>query len=147
MAWPRAAVWPAVAALYPSWGDDPQAGSWAGLPVIAAFPWNPDAPRRGMLSSSPAGMNRTFGILPWPPVAPEDDFAGKLGAWRTVEGGRENTVDSLRKLTGGAGPDTRVECTGRPEAVAAAFEAARKGGRVGIAGEQEQATDCRSASP
>ena len=67
------------------------------------------------------------------------DLAEKLGAWRTVEAGRRNTVDRLRRLTGGAGPDTCLECTGRPEAVAAAFEAARKGGKVGIVGEQDQA--------
>ena len=68
------------------------------------------------------------------------ELAEKLGAWRTVEGGSAGTVDSLRKLTGGAGPDTCLECTGRPEAVAAAFEAAGKGGKVGIAGEQPEAT-------
>ena len=67
------------------------------------------------------------------------NLAEKLGAWKTVEAGKPNTIDRLRKLTGGAGPDTCLECAGRPEAVAAAFEAARKGGKVGIAGEQDQA--------
>jgi len=67
------------------------------------------------------------------------DLAEKLGAWRTVEAGKRNTIDRLRRLTDGAGPDTCLECTGRPEAVAAAFEAARKGGKVGIVGEQDQA--------
>jgi threonine dehydrogenase-like Zn-dependent dehydrogenase len=68
------------------------------------------------------------------------DLAEKLGAWKTVEAGRQNTLDRLRKLTGGAGPDTCLECTGRPEAVAMAFEAARKGGKLGIVGEQGEAT-------
>jgi len=67
------------------------------------------------------------------------NLAEKLGAWKTVEAGKTNTIDRLRKLTGGAGPDTCLECAGRPDAVAAAFEAARKGGKVGIAGEQDQA--------
>jgi len=66
-------------------------------------------------------------------------LAEKLGAWKTIDAGRKNTVDRLRKLAGGEGPDTCLECTGRPEAVAAAFEAARKGGSVGIVGEQPQA--------
>jgi threonine dehydrogenase-like Zn-dependent dehydrogenase len=68
------------------------------------------------------------------------ELAEKLGARRTVEGGNAGTVGELRELTGGAGPDTCLECTGRPEAVAAAFEAAGKGGKVGIAGEQPEAT-------
>ena len=68
------------------------------------------------------------------------DLAEKLGAWKTVEAGKTNTIDRLRKLTGGAGPDTCLECTGRPEAVAAAFEATRKGGKLGLVGEQDQAT-------
>jgi threonine dehydrogenase-like Zn-dependent dehydrogenase len=67
------------------------------------------------------------------------ELARRLGAWETVEAGKAETVDRLRQLTGGAGPDTCLECTGRPEAVAAAFEAARKGGKVGIVGEQGEA--------
>ncbi len=67
-------------------------------------------------------------------------LAEKLGAWKTVEAGKKTTIDRLRKLTGGAGPDTCLECTGKPAAVAAAFEAARKGGKVGIVGEQDQAS-------
>ena len=67
------------------------------------------------------------------------DLAEKLGAWKTVEAGTTSTIDTLRMLTGGAGPDTCLECAGRPDAVAAAFEAARNGGKVGIVGEQDQA--------
>jgi L-iditol 2-dehydrogenase len=66
-------------------------------------------------------------------------LAEKLGAWKTVEAGKANTIARLRKLTAGAGPDTCLECTGRPEAVAAAFEAARQGGKLGLVGEQGQA--------
>lgn len=67
------------------------------------------------------------------------DLAEKLGAWKTVEAGKRNTLERLLKLTGGDGPDTCLECTGRPEAVAMAFEATGKGGRIGIVGEQPQA--------
>jgi threonine dehydrogenase-like Zn-dependent dehydrogenase len=67
------------------------------------------------------------------------NLAEKLGAWKTVDAGRRNSIDRLRKLTDGAGPDTCLECSGKPEAVTAAFDAARKGGKVGIVGEQDQA--------
>ena len=62
-------------------------------------------------------------------------LAEKLGAWKTVNADKK-TVERLRKLTAGAGPDTCLECTGKPEPVALAFEAARKGGKLGIVGEQ-----------
>jgi propanol-preferring alcohol dehydrogenase len=66
-------------------------------------------------------------------------LAEKLGAWKTVNADKK-VIERLRKLTGGAGPDICLECTGKPEPVALAFEAARKGGKLGIVGEQGQAT-------
>lgn len=66
-------------------------------------------------------------------------LAEKLGAWKTVNADAK-TVARLRRLTGGAGPDTCLECTGKPAAVAAAFEAARCGGQVGLVGEQPEAS-------
>ena len=66
-------------------------------------------------------------------------LAENLGAWKSVAAGRESTIADLRALTGGAGPDTCLECAGKPGPVAAAFEAARKGGKVGIVGEQGEA--------
>ncbi len=66
-------------------------------------------------------------------------LAEKLGAWKTVDAGRKDTVARLRKLTGGAGPDTCLDCTGKPEPVATAFEAVRKGGKIGIVGEKDHA--------
>jgi threonine dehydrogenase-like Zn-dependent dehydrogenase len=62
-------------------------------------------------------------------------LAEKLGAWKTVNADQK-TVERLRKLTDGAGPDICLECTGKPEPVAQCFEAARKGGKLGIVGEQ-----------
>ncbi len=64
------------------------------------------------------------------------DLAEKLGAWKTVEANKKNTIDKLRKLTGGCGPDTCLECTGKPDPVTNAFEAVRKGGKIGLVGEQ-----------
>jgi threonine dehydrogenase-like Zn-dependent dehydrogenase len=66
-------------------------------------------------------------------------LAEKMGAWKTVDASKKTVVAQLRKLTGGAGPDTCLECTGRPEPVPLAFEAARKGGKLGIVGEQGNA--------
>ena len=66
-------------------------------------------------------------------------LAERLGAWKTV-GADGQTVERLRELTCGAGPDTCLECTGKPAAVAASFEAARCGGKVGVVGEQPEAT-------
>jgi threonine dehydrogenase-like Zn-dependent dehydrogenase len=65
-------------------------------------------------------------------------LAEKIGAWKTVNADKK-TVERLRKLTGGAGPDTCLECTGKPDPVATAFEAVRNGGKLGIVGEQGQA--------
>ena len=65
-------------------------------------------------------------------------LAEKLGAWKTVNADKK-TVERLRKLTGGAGPDTCLECTGKPAPVATAFEAVRNGGKLGIVGEQGEA--------
>lgn len=79
---------------------------------------------------------RVIGVDPSPY---RRDLAATLGAWETVEAGKTNTIDRLRELTGGAGPDTCLECAGRPDALAVALEAARKGGKVGVAGEQEEA--------
>lgn len=65
-------------------------------------------------------------------------LAEKLGAWKTVNADKK-TVERLRKLTGGAGPDTCLECTGKPDPVATAFEAVRNAGKLGIVGEQGNA--------
>lgn len=66
-------------------------------------------------------------------------LAEKLGAWKTVHVDGM-TIERLRELTGGTGPVTCLECTGKPAAVAASFEAARCGGKVGLVGEQPEAT-------
>ncbi len=63
----------------------------------------------------------------------------KLGCWKTVDGAKKGIVERLRKLTGD-GPDICLEATGKPEPVARCFEAVRKGGKIGIVGEQGNAS-------
>lgn len=77
---------------------------------------------------------RVIGVdfSPWRRKFAED----KLGCWKTVDASKKGVVDKLRKLTGGAGPDICLEATGKPDPVATAFEAVRKGGKIGLVGEQ-----------
>lgn len=61
----REATGKCLGMLYTSWADNPREDAWAGLPVTAAFAWNPDdPPALEMLPWSPAEMNRTWGVLP-----------------------------------------------------------------------------------
>lgn len=64
----------------------------------------------------------------------------KLGCWKTVDASKKGVVEKLRKLTGGDGPDICLEATGKPDPVTRCFEAVRKGGKIGIVGEQGQAS-------
>ncbi len=66
-------------------------------------------------------------------------LAEKLGAWKTLNADKK-IVERLRRLTNGRGPDICLECTGKPEPVALCMEATRKGGKVGIVGEQSLAS-------
>jgi len=66
-------------------------------------------------------------------------LAEKLGAWKTLSADKK-IIERLRRLTNGRGPDICLECTGKPEPVALCMEATRKGGKVGIVGEQSLAS-------
>ncbi len=66
-------------------------------------------------------------------------LAWQLGATVSVNPQEVDAVKVLRDLTGGEGPDVCYECTGRPEGVSLAFEACKKGGKIGIVGEQPEA--------
>ena len=59
-------------------------------------------------------------------------LATRLGAAATIDVSRESLVDA----TAGAGliPDVVLECSGRPEAFAAAIKVVRSGGRIGVLG-------------
>lgn len=57
-------------------------------------------------------------------------FAEKLGADETVNGGKENVVEEVRRLTGGYGVDVSIEAIGLPATWEQALKLARKGGTI-----------------
>jgi L-iditol 2-dehydrogenase len=72
-------------------------------------------------------------------VVPERLAAAReLGADLVVDAGRENIVEVITELTGGAGADFAVECAGRQATRAQAIELVRKFGRVGCYGHAEK---------
>ncbi|MEC3918678.1 zinc-dependent alcohol dehydrogenase family protein [Nocardia sp. CDC160] len=56
--------------------------------------------------------------------------AAKLGADVTINGGRENALDIVHRLTAGLGADVTIEAVGIPETFETAVELARPGGHV-----------------
>jgi L-iditol 2-dehydrogenase len=58
------------------------------------------------------------------------DFARKIGADETINGGRENTVERVKQLTNGYGADVVIEAIGLPATWEQALRLARKGGTV-----------------
>jgi L-iditol 2-dehydrogenase len=58
------------------------------------------------------------------------DVAQELGAMEVVNGGRENVVEKVRRLTGGYGADVVIEAIGLPSTWEQAPRLARKGGTV-----------------
>lgn len=56
------------------------------------------------------------------------ELALRLGASHAVNAGREDLLEAINRITGGRGVDLAVEAAGRPEAMEAAFKAARRGG-------------------
>ena len=58
------------------------------------------------------------------------NFARKLGADETVNAGKENVVEKVRRLTGGYGTDVVIEAIGLPATWEQALKLVRKGGTV-----------------
>ncbi len=58
------------------------------------------------------------------------NFARKLGADETVNAGKENVVEKVRRLTGGYGADVVIEAIGLPATWEQALKMVRKGGTV-----------------
>jgi len=58
------------------------------------------------------------------------DFARKLGADETINAGKENVVEKVRRLTGGYGADVVIEAIGLPATWEQALKLVRKGGTV-----------------
>lgn len=68
------------------------------------------------------------------------ELARELGADVVVDSSQEDPVERLRELTGGAGVDVAVDCSGSPAAQNAALDAARRNGRVAFVGESRETT-------
>jgi len=58
------------------------------------------------------------------------NFARKLGADETINAGKENFVEKVRRLTGGYGADVVIEAIGLPATWEQALKLVRKGGAV-----------------
>ena len=58
------------------------------------------------------------------------NFAKKLGADETINGGKENAVEKVRQLTAGYGADVVIEAIGLPATWEQALKLARKGGTI-----------------
>jgi len=58
------------------------------------------------------------------------DVAKRIGADETVNAGKENTVEKVRRLTDGYGADVVIEAIGLPATWEQALKLARKGGTV-----------------
>ena len=60
-------------------------------------------------------------------------IAEKMGADVTLNAGREDVAEAVRRLTGGRGADAAIDITGSQQAITAAVKALRSGGRfVGV---------------
>lgn len=76
--------------------------------------------------------------------------AERFGATHFVNPRQVDALEAVRALTGGRGVDHAVECTGRPAAIAQAYDIIRPGGgmvAVGIAGFGEQMSIPASTLP
>jgi len=58
------------------------------------------------------------------------EFAQKIGADLTINGGRENAVEAVKQFTAGYGADVVIEAIGLPATWEQALKLARKGGTV-----------------
>jgi L-iditol 2-dehydrogenase len=58
------------------------------------------------------------------------DFAKKIGADETINGGHENVVERVREVTNGYGADVVIEAIGLPATWEQALKLVRKGGVV-----------------
>jgi L-iditol 2-dehydrogenase len=68
------------------------------------------------------------------------EIGRQLGADHVVNIRNENAVDAVRRITGGAGVDYVVECSGAPEAVNDAARMVSRGGKICLAAFPHEAT-------
>ena len=86
-------------------------------------------------SARAAGAGEVFLVEPLPA---RRQLALNFGASATIDPTNEDVTESLRRLTGGIGPDLVLEASGK--AIAPAIHAARKGGRIVLVGLPVKAT-------
>lgn len=67
-------------------------------------------------------------------LATQLDAATRCGATHTIDAGNRDLAGAVRELTRGEGVDHAIEVVGKPETVAAAYAATRRGGAVTIVG-------------
>lgn len=67
-------------------------------------------------------------------------LAAELGADAVIDPRADDPVQALRELTGGAGVDIALDCSGAPEARAAAVRSTRTWGTIGLVGEGDTLT-------
>lgn len=68
------------------------------------------------------------------------EMAQQLGADEVINSANEDPVERLRALTGGAGADIAIDCSGSPTAQNAALNSTRKQGAVAFVGESRSTT-------
>src|SRR6185312_7326871 len=62
------------------------------------------------------------------------ELARSMGATHTINAGKENARDALRKLLGDAGPDIFIDNTGNPSIIEMGYEMVKPQGRVVLVG-------------
>lgn len=67
-------------------------------------------------------------------------LAAELGADETINSNEHNPVERIRELTGGAGAEAAIDCSGNPKAQNSALDCARRFGSVAFVGESFSTT-------
>ena len=71
------------------------------------------------------------------------ELARSIGADYTFNPRRENVLEAVRDLTGGAGVDKALDCTGKPEGELLVLEAVRRKGKVAFIGENPHGVEVK----
>ncbi len=95
----------------------------------------------GLSAVMAAALSGAQHVVVVDPVAAKRELAAELGATHTLDPGCDDVTEAVRSLTRGDGADYALEAAGRPELVAQAFDATRRGGTivaVGVPGPDAQ---------
>jgi S-(hydroxymethyl)glutathione dehydrogenase/alcohol dehydrogenase len=88
----------------------------------------------GMAMIQAAELSGAVRIIAVDPVASKREKALKIGATDQIDPADGDVVDRIRDLTGGRGADVAFEAVGQTETITLAFQAARRAGKVVVAG-------------